>query len=459
MTHSSHTVLSMLFLCFYCFRVVTSVPTPVPAPGPMHNHKAKEVVQIDSSSASSSEGASPRIKKVYVGLRPRSDGTRDFLSTFGSSSVGQDIHDVQGRDRAAFAYSYQNTEAHAAHHRQDTTHEIMAHQYPGQSTVPHTMHPPQHHLPIDTQGTALYPVHHSSPLHQQAGPSAQQQHGVQPVLHDDAQKAEVDATDAFQDYMHSRLAAIATQASSYFASSADGMDPTRVQPEYMIRFDPSFSFDNEIDSVFYKLDKLQRMIVIDRVSQIRPYRIDSIRKALQRKMSAPVARALLSGDVAEVEAGVECIYPIERKKKGFMQPPWMFGLDNAQRRQVIALLANATQQSTDDLRELFLTRKIEPFVSWQILSAPSLHQLVHLAYTHGLIIAGERRKCLTWQRGLSVLQRKAVIQRMMGSGIVRKQYCYELFQRPFIPAGFGLVMLRVNEEAFQQIMAILKGKE
>ncbi|UZJ50862.1 hypothetical protein CBS101457_000182 [Exobasidium rhododendri] len=223
--------------------------------------------------------------------------------------------------------------------------------------------------------------------------------------------------------------------------------------EYTLRVSSDVHVEEDNDNVYDYLDKNQKMLITDRIQQIRPYSESGIRKTLISYMTTTIAQALLSDNEQHVESAVNALYPIEMRKSGTSYTPWMTGFTNAQRRQIIEEFAEATLQSVDDLRNLFLRRMMSPEQAVEIhLATPQ--QRLAIAHRDALILPVNKRH-LPWQRGLSKVQRRAVVQRMRITARISESYCYELFQRIAEP-GYGLTMLRANDAEFKEIMNELR---
>ncbi|UZJ50776.1 hypothetical protein CBS101457_000096 [Exobasidium rhododendri] len=226
--------------------------------------------------------------------------------------------------------------------------------------------------------------------------------------------------------------------------------------EYTIPVDADFDYDEQKDFIIFdKLSKDQKILVVDRIMQIRPYSGDAVRKKLQVRLDAFLAKQLLSDNVTWVEDAVEVLYPIRKRKMRYYQHPWMSGLTNAQRRQVIVKFADATEQPVDHLREFFLLQMVTPDVAVKILEAPTKKACEQIAVKYGLLIQENPRNA-PWQKGCSNMQKKALIHRMMTVGRQEKMVCYQLLQKSTLPSGVGLMMLRVSDEKFPSVMASLQ---
>ncbi|UZJ50893.1 hypothetical protein CBS101457_000213 [Exobasidium rhododendri] len=228
--------------------------------------------------------------------------------------------------------------------------------------------------------------------------------------------------------------------------------------EYSQRVDTEFEYDNLEDYMYARLDDDQTRLIVDRIKEIRPYRDDAIKKKLINHMRVPEAKALMSDDTREVEKAVNELYPIDMKKRRSTHDPWMTGLTNEQRRQVMAKLADATQQPVDTLLDFFLKQKITPGVAWAILQAASKEEVVALARNLNLLVTEERAQS-KWQKGMGQLQRRALLYRMKTTGkVIDDARSYKMLQKRFVPSAFGLKMLRANDEDFVKMVLWLKGR-
>ncbi|UZJ50887.1 hypothetical protein CBS101457_000207 [Exobasidium rhododendri] len=258
---------------------------------------------------------------------------------------------------------------------------------------------------------------------------------------------------------HPHMQPYATQATAHFSSMPPDVDPDHasaaayqyVPPkEYTFPVETKFSYRTEHDLIFRKLSDEQRNVIVDRIHEVRPYVVDSIRKKLNQKLDVPMARDLLSSDTDRIYRAIEKIYPILRMKRT-ADTTWMTGLSNEQRLLVIKKLAEATHQRSDELLDHFLRQDVAPEVALEILVA-SMEECVEIAKRETLLVHdGVRAK--PWQKGLSKAQRKAVIHRIMTyTGKETSDHCYEMLRRDFIPSRYGLVMLRASDKEFEEIV-------
>jgi hypothetical protein len=248
------------------------------------------------------------------------------------------------------------------------------------------------------------------------------------------------------------LKQLTAEISSFPSYTQLGLDPTLHLDHdhwpYSFKFSPHFDPPTDGGLVFEQLGMDQKLILKNRLSQIRPFTPDSIRSGIINRLDLLSAQQLLSNSQEEIKEAAQRLYPINRKKK----KAWMTGLDDEQRRAVIQRLAEATQQATDDLLKLFIDAKnpVRHNVALKILNATSGMEIDEIADKYGLRVVESKRN-LPWQKGASQIQRSAVLQRMESYGL-SSSYCYELFAQTLHPTGFGLVMLKANDEEFKRIM-------
>ncbi|UZJ50856.1 hypothetical protein CBS101457_000176 [Exobasidium rhododendri] len=229
---------------------------------------------------------------------------------------------------------------------------------------------------------------------------------------------------------------------------------------YRYVVDKHFPWTTLEDRVYKNLSKEQKFLITDRIQEIRPYVPDTIRDKLYTEMDVPLATALLGDDISEMEAAVQKIFPIDQQRRkggrGAHFVPWMTGLTNAQRREFVETLARVLKRGADDIRDLLLRRQVSPKIIQKFLHAHTPEHLVQLAEHYQLVPPSHRRGSLPWQEGTSAIQRRAIIQRLMSYGFKKRDYCYEMFQKPFIPPGYGLELLKASDAEFRQMLQDLK---
>jgi hypothetical protein len=233
---------------------------------------------------------------------------------------------------------------------------------------------------------------------------------------------------------------------------------TRVGPyvrpyfEYALEYSAEVSFAKPRvvipcnDSFF---DGNQKAMLFEIVRRVRPHNLAAIRTAFAAKLTAPLARELLSGDAEVVRHAVQKIYIRSKETKGRGDEiwiPWMTGLRDEERVQVIEELADATFQGSDVLREKFLERRIPPNVAIDLLNATSVEERQALAQYHQLYFEPKKGR-LDWNFGLSDVQSKALIQRLSKTGITEYESEY-LLSEHVGERGFGRELLRADHRTF-----------
>ncbi|UZJ53679.1 hypothetical protein CBS101457_002999 [Exobasidium rhododendri] len=207
----------------------------------------------------------------------------------------------------------------------------------------------------------------------------------------------------------------------------------------------------------------ERAILVERLHQTRPYIEESIRLKLKDKLlTTELANEVLSGDERRIKQALKTMWPLDSSTwRG--HTPWMTGLSERNRIQVINKLAEATMQSADKLRDHMLKKKVGPTVAQAILYARTREEVAAIAEHYHLLVTTETKHNKiargNWQKGASEIQRSAIIQRMILAGAKNQDYCYEVLRRNKVPEGFGLYMLQAEADDFLAIMAWLTGKK
>ncbi|UZJ50858.1 hypothetical protein CBS101457_000178 [Exobasidium rhododendri] len=225
----------------------------------------------------------------------------------------------------------------------------------------------------------------------------------------------------------------------------------------MLPISPHFDYHSEDELVWTCLSTEQKLVVTDRVHEIRPRKAPNLRQRLSDKLTAKSAKELLGDNLSEIEAAVNQLFPLERSKKSKAKPvkTWLTGLENWQKRAVINKVARDTLQDTERLRDRFLDNKVTPEQALHLLNALP-EDCRRMAAALDLIMP-DFETCLPWQKGLSKLQRKALLHRMMTVGRRCEKTSYDLLERRKLPPGYGLKMLEANDADFLYIMRCLKG--
>ncbi|UZJ50763.1 hypothetical protein CBS101457_000083 [Exobasidium rhododendri] len=228
--------------------------------------------------------------------------------------------------------------------------------------------------------------------------------------------------------------------------------------EYILRVDTDLDSYDDNFRVYDSLHDDQKMYIAELFLQIRAYTPHSIEKALQKRLYAKYARELLSNNVDRIEAAVEKMIP-DNRARDIDYVPWMTGLSNAHRRQIMEQLADATDQRIDGLRMLFLARKISPEFALRLLHA-SEEQIQAIAQQNNLTVVNDGQEAQQpWLRGLSTMQIRALMQRLatLSGDFSDEAYCHAVLQVPDAPSGLGKVLLRVNDKNFRTMMHTLRS--
>ncbi|UZJ50884.1 hypothetical protein CBS101457_000204 [Exobasidium rhododendri] len=221
--------------------------------------------------------------------------------------------------------------------------------------------------------------------------------------------------------------------------------------EYTLRYDPIVRHNESDDRVYKTLDTDQRLIVIERIHRVRPFTRRAIRLHLARVLRSDRAEDLLSNEIPRVKAATEALYPINRQKRNSKRIAWMTNLNENQRLEVIQRLKEATGQSPSHLRdEMALREEIGPDSAYDILHS-SPNQSHAIAARLGLLVP-DSTTTLPWQSGLTQLQRKALLQRMMLHGVNKEATCYNQLAMAKVTEGYGLKMLTASDDDFQSVI-------
>ncbi|UZJ50831.1 hypothetical protein CBS101457_000151 [Exobasidium rhododendri] len=221
---------------------------------------------------------------------------------------------------------------------------------------------------------------------------------------------------------------------------------------------------SENDDIYRQLTPDQKKIVVQRLHESVPHTKDYIAKRLRTKgLKEKWARMLLNGNNDEVEEVCSALYTAKLWNRGTLTHTWMFDLSREDKIKIIESMAQATLQGADRLRDRFLKKNITPEIAKKILeAADDEEECRRLARKYDLYIRGVARneapkKALPWQYGCTDIQRKAVIQRAMGTGQFRKETAvYDVLAKTRIPLGYGLEILHADEDKFLRIVAALR---
>ncbi|UZJ50842.1 hypothetical protein CBS101457_000162 [Exobasidium rhododendri] len=226
--------------------------------------------------------------------------------------------------------------------------------------------------------------------------------------------------------------------------------------EYTLHFSPLIFYNSEADMIFPQLTDDQKLFISDYVHQVRPYQYRYLRSELNFSLRPSLVKDLLSGDQVRMDTAVEVLYPEasrRRGKSGTNKISWMTGLTTSQRSRVIRMLANATAQEADTLRDCFLKWKVKSEVAKQVLDLTSTTEIAQFAIDNNFVLPdGPLKSGTRWQKGASQIQRRALMQRIAATGLCEEEYIKIHLQKANMPLGYGLEMLRADERRFRRMV-------
>ncbi|UZJ50846.1 hypothetical protein CBS101457_000166 [Exobasidium rhododendri] len=258
-------------------------------------------------------------------------------------------------------------------------------------------------------------------------------------------------------YLQHGHAANATSSSSTPSITEDQATDRYVpQPEYALLVAPCFSYTSEDQAIFRELSEDQRLVIFQRLHQVVPYTSRYLRTRLLEHLKPAEALDLLSGDEERIDAAINRLY-----RSGVFRREditWMHYLEKQQRIEVVAKVAEATQRDAEKVRDHFLQKNVPPHVLQEILGTSSLKEIKKVAKRNDLLIEDDT-KVNAWQKGTSVIQRKAILQRMTRSRPeVHQSKLHDWLRKKKVPKGYGLVMLRASTANFERIMSALSTR-
>ncbi|UZJ50797.1 hypothetical protein CBS101457_000117 [Exobasidium rhododendri] len=227
--------------------------------------------------------------------------------------------------------------------------------------------------------------------------------------------------------------------------------------EYVLQVKDASGLAGYADVLVYGyLNNTQTLLITDRIRQIRPFHSDTIRVKLRGMMNGPLAVDLLSDDRDTMEAAVDRVYGLHTRKRG-TRYSWMDGFNNEKRRRVIEVFADATDTPPDRLLDAFLRWEVTPDVAQHILDLPNSEAVLRFAEENDMILpkwAGH----MPYKKGLSFVQRQALLQRIQFATGNTIEYVRERLGTPFLPAGWGKAMLKANDVNFRYVLNIAFGR-
>jgi hypothetical protein len=235
--------------------------------------------------------------------------------------------------------------------------------------------------------------------------------------------------------------------------------------EYELSVEPLGNVSEHAARVYMELRPHNRLIINDRIGSIRPYGANGLSYRYKASLNRDFARRLLSHDQNEwEEAALELCPDVSQNRR---IDSCMDGFDNQYRKEVIRRIADTTFQKRDYLRKFFLRYHpaLGHFIGKRVMAAQSLEEIWSIVNYYKIFASPppdakeeEQSEIGPWQIGLSSIQRSALRQRMMIYRSItdeKDKSCYGWLLKPKVPKGYGLVMLKADEEDFAKIMTAL----
>ncbi|UZJ50878.1 hypothetical protein CBS101457_000198 [Exobasidium rhododendri] len=249
----------------------------------------------------------------------------------------------------------------------------------------------------------------------------------------------------------------------------EGLHNIPPSSEYLLQIDPNFEVPDDGGYITSHLSDRQKLVMYDRIAQVRPFGHSTIVYNMQNYLTVPIARALLSYDQRENDGAAQMFLPCREARHneagdGF--GTWMYRLDNVKRREVVRRVSIATLQNVDKLRDLFLKSNMKPTVAQKILQARYLEEVQSIAEEEDLILppgdedAAEDKKNvrMPWKKGLTTLQRSALHQRIDGHFTIEWKKLYRLLGKNRVPPGYGLMLLHAGDAKFAMMVDELQSR-
>ncbi|UZJ50855.1 hypothetical protein CBS101457_000175 [Exobasidium rhododendri] len=222
---------------------------------------------------------------------------------------------------------------------------------------------------------------------------------------------------------------------------------------YALRVDPHFTFTSEEEKVYKNLSDRQKLVILELVHRIRPFKAVYLRQKFHSLLTPRLATKLLSGNEEKSNAAIQELFPERRKKKG--HETWMSDLPHWERIEVIEKMSEALHNPSDALRDRFLDKHVTPSIAQQILRA-DMSQCIEIARSNDLELPGQDAK-LPWQVGLSNVQKRAVLDRMMAKDVC-KATCYDQLSKHSLPPSYGWEMLKASDKKFDKMIDHLRNR-
>jgi hypothetical protein len=227
-----------------------------------------------------------------------------------------------------------------------------------------------------------------------------------------------------------------------------------LQPPYEYEFQVapkvSVTYVTASSPIYVTFDADQRAYLLERITEIRPYVKGTVTKDLNSRLTSFLAEEILSGEVTRSDSAIEHAYPDENCKVG-RAAHWMKGLSPDDRREAIRRLSYAHLEGADWIRRHLLSKNkiVVKETIQSILDADSKERIQQIARKYQLIPSRDWDMTF-WKIGASELQLRAVEQRIRNNSRFKKNVL--LLKKRFVPRGFGMQILRANDDQFVRLM-------
>ncbi|UZJ50839.1 hypothetical protein CBS101457_000159 [Exobasidium rhododendri] len=435
-------------------------------PMPMDSHDGSKTARVGRKSRLQLAERQRQIEERHnhgQGAGLREDGTRDFLARLeGGRGDGHDVHHQQ--EGTGYSHDYPNLELSFNYNNlgyqgavsEDFNRHLQLNNPVGHARVRRSRGRiyPQNSIQDN------HPSHHeqgqTSGYHRDAGSNAQFDHTA--TAYTDNVSPMPGSVPASARY----LQRVASRRLRNRETPVEGADESPTPPQavnavhwkHTLILAPTFPPPTSHESAFSKLDEDQKLVAIERFHRVRPYSARWIGRFLGRKVLPPDMYVLLHGDPQQVEETVNRLLPADKMKKGDDHIPWMTGLEDWQRLGVIEKMARVTEQGEDDLRDLFVQQKKSPELAWEIL-ASSDQECALIAVRENLYMYQSKPP---WMKGASEMQQCLAKQMLAMGGGIKKAACDYLLAQDFVPEGYGLQILRADDDELKAIARFLQQK-
>jgi hypothetical protein len=196
-----------------------------------------------------------------------------------------------------------------------------------------------------------------------------------------------------------------------------------------------------------------QQVIWDQITRVRALDPRYIAITLGEKLTPGRATRLIHyGMPSQVDKIIQELFPESKKRVFPGRSSWMDGLTHEQRREVLRRVAVVTLQSTDRLGLLFGAMGLKGKVADMILKAETKEEVWDIAQRNGLFAQRDPDE-LPWEMGLSVIQKRAVRQRLAENHYMHsKAQFFRVMSQERVPPGYGLMILNEADEFYVRQM-------